>query len=160
MQDDEVYLKTTDGPQRVHVIYRRIDDDFIDPTFFRADSLLGVPGLVKAYVAGNVTLANAIGNGVADDKAIYRHVPAMIRFYLSEEPLLGQVDTFDCSDPAQLSHVLSRLDQLVVKAVDGSGGYGMLMGPSATPEEREEFAAKLRADPRGYIAQPRPVSSR
>ncbi len=155
VEGDRVFLKTTGGPEPVHVIYRRVDDDFIDPKFFREDSLLGVPGLVKAYAAGNVTLANAIGNGVADDKAIYPHVPKMIRFYLSEEPLLGQVETFDCTDPAQLSHVLDHLGELVVKAVDGSGGYGMLMGPAATKAELEEFAAKLQKDPRGYIAQPR-----
>lgn len=155
VDDKRVYLKTTAGPQRVDVIYRRIDDDFLDPEFFRADSLLGVPGLVSAYAAGNVTLANAIGNGVADDKAVYRYVPKMIRYYLSEEPLLGQVQTYDCSEPEDLKYVLSHLAELVVKAVDGSGGYGMLMGPTASAAEREEFAAKLRKNPRGYIAQPR-----
>jgi uncharacterized circularly permuted ATP-grasp superfamily protein len=155
VRDRKVFLNTTRGSQRVHVIYRRVDDDFLDPDFFRPDSLLGVRGLIDAYVAGNVTLANAVGNGVADDKAIYPHVPAMIRFYLSEEPLLGQVETFDCSDPAQLSHVLSNLDSLVVKAVDGSGGYGMLMGPTASRAEREAFAEKLTKRPRGYVAQPR-----
>lgn len=155
VDDDRVYLKTTAGPQRVDVIYRRIDDDFLDPEFFREDSLLGVPGLVRAYAAGNVTLANAIGNGVADDKAVYRYVPKMIRYYLSEEPILGQVETYDCSDPEDLKYVLSHLSDLVVKAVDGSGGYGMLMGPTATATERDDFAAKLRKNPRGYIAQPR-----
>lgn len=155
VDDDRVYLKTTAGPQRVDVIYRRIDDDFLDPEFFREDSLLGVPGLVRAYAAGNVTLANAVGNGVADDKAVYRYVPKMIRYYLSEEPLIGQVETYDCSDPADLKYVLSHLSELVVKAVDGSGGYGMLMGPTATATERDDFAAKLRKNPRGYIAQPR-----
>jgi uncharacterized circularly permuted ATP-grasp superfamily protein len=155
VNDKRVYLKTTTGPQRVDVIYRRIDDDFLDPEFFRADSLLGVPGLVGAYAAGNVALANAIGNGVADDKAVYRYVPKMIKYYLSEEPILGQVQTFDCSDAEDLKYVLSHLAELVVKAVDGSGGYGMLMGPTATTNEREEFAAKLRKNPRGYIAQPR-----
>src|SRR5690606_18917212 len=155
VDDKRVYLKTTTGPQRVDVIYRRIDDDFLDPEFFRADSLLGVPGLVAAYAAGNVTIANAIGNGVADDKAVYRYVPKMIKYYLSEEPLLGQVQTYDCSEPEDLKYVLSHLAELVVKAVDGSGGYGMLMGPTATTTERDEFAAKLRKNPRGYIAQPR-----
>jgi uncharacterized circularly permuted ATP-grasp superfamily protein len=155
IESDHVYLKTTSGPKRVHVIYRRIDDEFLDPLAFREDSLLGVPGLVAAYCAGNVTLANAIGNGVADDKAIYPYVPEMIRFYLSEEPILGQVKTYDCSRKEDLSYVLSHLDQLVVKAVDGSGGYGMLMGPTATKEEIAEFREKLEAKPRGYIAQPR-----
>lgn len=155
IEEEKVYLKTTSGPQRVHVIYRRVDDEFLDPKVFREDSLLGVPGLVGAYVAGNVTLANAIGNGVADDKAIYPYVPEMIRFYLSEEPILTQVETYDCSDEKQLSYVLDHLNQLVVKAVDGSGGYGMLMGPTASAEEIEEFRGKLKAKPRGYIAQPR-----
>jgi uncharacterized circularly permuted ATP-grasp superfamily protein len=155
VRDGKVFLSTTAGPKRVHVIYRRVDDEFLDPEVFRKDSLLGVPGLVGAYAAGGVTLANAIGNGVADDKAVYRYVPDMIRFYLSEEPLLGQVETYDCSDPKHLSHVLSNLDKLVVKAVDGSGGYGMLMGPTASKSERDEFGAKLSMNPRGYIAQPR-----
>lgn len=151
----QVYLKTTSGAQRVDVIYRRIDDEFLDPQVFRPDSLLGVPGLVGAYVSGNVTLANAIGNGVTDDKAIYPYVHAMIRFYLSEEPLLKQVTTYDCSKKDDLSFVLGHLHELVVKAVDGSGGYGMLMGPTATKAEIEEFRQKLLARPRGYIAQPR-----
>lgn len=155
VDNKRVYLKTTAGPQRVDVIYRRIDDDFLDPEFFREDSLLGVPGLVSAYAAGNVALANAIGNGVADDKAVYRYVPKMIKYYLSEEPIIGQVQTYDCSDPEDLKYVLSHIGELVVKAVDGSGGYGMLMGPTATTSEREEFASKLRKNPRGYIAQPR-----
>jgi len=155
VEDENVYLKTTAGPEPVHVIYRRVDDDFLDPTFFRADSLLGVPGLVGAYVAGNVTLANAIGNGVADDKAVYPYVPAMIRFYLSEEPILGQIETYDCSRQDDLAYVLAHLDELVVKAVDGSGGYGMLMGPTASQREIGEFRRKLKAKPRGYIAQPR-----
>jgi uncharacterized circularly permuted ATP-grasp superfamily protein len=155
IDSEKVYLRTTAGPRRVHVIYRRIDDDFLDPLVFRKDSLLGVPGLVGAYVAGNVTLANAIGNGVADDKAIYPYVPDMIRFYLSEEPILGQVETYDCSRPSDLSYVLDHLSELVVKAVDGSGGYGMLMGPTATTEEIADFRTKLKEKPRGYIAQPR-----
>ena len=152
---EKVYLKTTSGPQQVHVIYRRIDDEFLDPKVFRQDSLLGVPDLVSAYVAGNVTLANAIGNGVADDKAIYPYVPEMIRFYLSEEPILGQVETYDCSNRSELSFVLEHLNELVVKAVDGSGGYGMLMGPTASKKEITAFRSKLKAKPRGYIAQPR-----
>jgi uncharacterized circularly permuted ATP-grasp superfamily protein len=155
VRDRKVYLKTTSGPTQIHVIYRRIDDEFIDPEFFRPDSLLGVAGLVDAYVAGNVTLANAIGNGVADDKAIYPYVPQMIRFYLSEEPIIGQVQTYNCDRRSELDYVLSNLERLVVKAVDGSGGYGMLMGPTATPKQLEEFRAKLRSNPRGYIAQPR-----
>jgi uncharacterized circularly permuted ATP-grasp superfamily protein len=152
---NQVYLKTTAGKQPVHVIYRRVDDLFLDPKVFNKDSLLGVPGLVGAYAAGNVTLANAIGNGVADDKAVYPHVPAMIRFYLSEEPLSGQVPTYDCSKKSDLAYVLDHLNELVVKAVDGSGGYGMLMGPTATRKELGEFRDKLKLHPRGYIAQPR-----
>jgi uncharacterized circularly permuted ATP-grasp superfamily protein len=155
VRDRKVYLKTTSGPEQIHVIYRRIDDDFLDPEFFRPDSLLGVAGLVSAYAAGNVTLANAPGNGVADDKAIYPYVPKMIRFYLSEEPIIGQVETYHCNVESDLSFVLQNLQKLVVKAVDGSGGYGMLMGPTASALELEEFEAKLRKNPRGYIAQPR-----
>ena len=155
VRDRKVYLKTTSGPEQIHVIYRRIDDDFLDPEFFRPDSLLGVAGLISAYAAGNVTLANAPGNGVADDKAIYPYVPKMIRFYLSEEPILGQVQTYHCDVGVDLSFVLANLPKLVVKAVDGSGGYGMLMGPTASAVELEQFEAKLRKNPRGYIAQPR-----
>jgi uncharacterized circularly permuted ATP-grasp superfamily protein len=155
VHEDRVYLKTTAGPQRVHVIYRRVDDEFLDPEAFREDSLLGVPGLVRAYIKGNVTIANAIGNGVADDKAIYPFVPDMIRFYLSEEPILGQVETFICSRDRDRSHVLKNLHKMVVKAVDASGGYGMLIGPSASVEELEEFRGRITKNPRGYIAQPR-----
>jgi uncharacterized circularly permuted ATP-grasp superfamily protein len=155
VRDRKVYLKTTAGPQQIHVIYRRIDDAFLDPAFFRADSLLGVAGLVSAYAAGNVTLANALGNGVADDKAVYPYVPEMIRFYLSEEPILGQVQTYNLSRKQDLEYALGHLNELVVKAVDGSGGYGMLMGPTASESEIAEFAGKLRENPRGYIAQPR-----
>ncbi|HKO91550.1 MAG TPA: circularly permuted type 2 ATP-grasp protein [Polyangiaceae bacterium] len=155
VRDKKVYLKTTAGPQQIHVIYRRIDDAYLDPDFFRPDSLLGVAGLVSAYAAGNVTLANALGNGVADDKAIYPYVPEMIRFYLSEEPLLEQVQTYNLSRKPDFEYTLDHLDKLVVKAVDGSGGYGMLMGPTASESERAEFATKLRENPRGYIAQPR-----
>jgi len=152
--EDRVYLKTTRGPQRVDVIYRRIDDDFLDPTVFRADSMLGVPGLMHAYRAGNVTLANAVGTGVADDKAVYPYVEDMIRFYLSEEPLLRNVPTFICARKADCDHVVAHLDELVVKAVNESGGYGMLMGPYASAREREEFRGKILANPRNYIAQP------
>jgi uncharacterized circularly permuted ATP-grasp superfamily protein len=154
VEDDKVYLKTTQGPQQVHVIYRRIDDDFLDPEAFRADSLLGVAGLMRAYRAGNVTLANAVGTGVADDKAIYPFVEDMIRFYLSAEPILRNVPTYICARPKDLSYVLDHLDELVVKAVNESGGYGMLMGPFASAATRTEFAGKIRHDPRNYIAQP------
>jgi uncharacterized circularly permuted ATP-grasp superfamily protein len=154
VDDDRVYLKTTQGPQQVDVIYRRLDDDFLDPEAFRADSMLGVPGLMRAYRAGNLTLANAVGTGVADDKAIYPFVEDMIRFYLSEEPVLGNVPTHICARPADLAYVLDHLHELVVKAVNESGGYGMLMGPSSTAAQRAEFADKIRAHPRDYIAQP------
>lgn len=152
---DRVFVKTTRGPRRVDVIYRRIDDLFLDPTVFNADSLLGVPGLVGAWIAGHVTLANAPGNGVADDKAIYPFVPDVIRYFTGEEPILGQVPTYVCERPDELAYVLDHLDELVVKACDGAGGYGMLFGPSATRAEREAFAVGLKAQPRGYIAQPR-----
>jgi uncharacterized circularly permuted ATP-grasp superfamily protein len=154
VDEDVVFMRTTLGPKRVDVIYRRVDDDFLDPLTFNPDSLLGAPGLVGAYLAGNVTLANAIGTGVADDKAIYSYVPELIRFYLSEEPLLQNVPTYRCREPEALKFVLERLDQLVVKEVNGSGGYGMLVGPHASAPQRELFAAKLKADPANYIAQP------
>jgi uncharacterized circularly permuted ATP-grasp superfamily protein len=152
--DDRVYLKTTRGLQRVDVIYRRLDDDFLDPRAFRPDSLLGVPDLMRAYRAGNVTLANAVGTGVADDKAIYPFVEDMIRFYRGEEPILRNVPTYICARPDDRDYVLDHLDELVVKAVNESGGYGMLMGPSSTRAQREEFRAKITARPRNYIAQP------
>jgi uncharacterized circularly permuted ATP-grasp superfamily protein len=154
VEDDQVFMRTTLGPRRVDVLYRRVDDDFLDPLVFNPASVLGVPGLVGAYLAGNVTLANAIGTGVADDKAIYTYVPDLIRFYLSEEPLLKNVPTYRCRDPEGLKFVLERLDQLVVKEVNGSGGYGMLVGPHATAAQREQFAAKVKSDPNNYIAQP------
>jgi uncharacterized circularly permuted ATP-grasp superfamily protein len=154
VQDEQVFLRTTRGPERVDVIYRRIDDDFLDPHTFRADSMLGVPDLMRAYRAGNVTLANAVGTGVADDKAIYPFVEDMIRFYLSEEPLLKNVMTYICARPDDLAYVLDHLSELVVKAVNESGGYGMLMGPWATSQQCAEFAEKLRQNPRNYIAQP------
>jgi uncharacterized circularly permuted ATP-grasp superfamily protein len=139
----------------VHVIYRRIDDAYLDPEFFRPDSLLGVPGLMRAWAKGNVALANAPGNGIADDKAVYPFVPDMVRFYLGEEPVLEQVPTFLCSREDDRRYVLEHLDQLVVKAVDEAGGYGMLMGPSSTAVEREEFRRRIEASPRRYIAQHR-----
>jgi uncharacterized circularly permuted ATP-grasp superfamily protein len=152
--DDKVYLKTTHGPKRVDIIYRRLDDDFLDPTVFRPDSLLGVPNLMRAYRAGNVTLANAVGTGVADDKAIYPFVEDMIRFYLSEEPILKNVPTYICARRDDMLYTIDHLEELVVKAVNESGGYGMLMGPSSTAAERHEFRAKIQANPRNYIAQP------
>jgi uncharacterized circularly permuted ATP-grasp superfamily protein len=152
--DDKVYLKTTQGPQQVDVIYRRLDDDFLDPEAFRPDSLLGVPGLFRAYRAGNVTLANAVGTGVADDKAIYPFVEDMIRFYRSEEPIIPNVPTSICARPVDLAYVIDHLDELVVKAVNESGGYGMLMGHTASPSQRAEFREKILLNPRNYIAQP------
>ena len=154
IDDNKVYMRTTRGSERVHVIYRRIDDAFLDPEQFRPDSMLGVPGLIKAYMAGGVTIINAPGTGVADDKAIYCYVEDMIRFYLSEEPVLKNVETFRCSEPAQLKHVLENLEELVVKEVHGSGGYGMLIGPKSTKEERETYAERLKAKPHAFIAQP------
>lgn len=147
-------MRTTRGLKRVDVVYRRIDDDFIDPTVFRADSLLGIPGLIEVYRAGRVAIANALGTGVADDKVIYAYVPQMIRYYLGEEMILPNVPTYLCWEPAQQEYVLSHLDQLVVKAASQSGGYGMLVGPHATPEQRQQFADRIKANPRNYIAQP------
>jgi uncharacterized circularly permuted ATP-grasp superfamily protein len=154
VSDARVFVRTTFGPQPVDVIYRRVDDAFLDPTVFRSDSLLGVPGLVEAYARGNVTLANALGNGVGDDKAIYAYVPEMIRFYLSEEPLLDQVPTYLCHREEDRAYVLERLPELVVKAVDEAGGYGMLMGPQASRAELAAFRDRIREDPRRYVAQP------
>jgi uncharacterized circularly permuted ATP-grasp superfamily protein len=154
VEDGRVFMRTTRGPQRVDVIYRRIDDDFLDPKVFRPDSVLGVPGLMEAYRRGGVTLANAPGAGVADDKAVYVHVPAMVKFYLGEEPILKNVPTWDCNDPSALSYVLDNIAELVVKETRGSGGYGMLVGPHASQKERTAFATKLKANPSGYIAQP------
>jgi uncharacterized circularly permuted ATP-grasp superfamily protein len=154
VDEDVVYMRTTQGLRRVDVIYRRVDDDYTDPLTFRADSMLGTAGLFNAYRAGNVTLANAVGAGIADDKAIYPYVPDMIRFYLGEAPILQNVLTYRCSDPDERAYVLDHLDELVVKETRGSGGYGMLVGPHATVEERRTFAAKLRARPADYIAQP------
>jgi uncharacterized circularly permuted ATP-grasp superfamily protein len=154
VRDAVVYMRTTRGPKRVDVIYRRIDDDFIDPLVFNPDSMLGVPGLYHAYRAGNVALANAMGTGIADNKAMYIHVPAMIRFYLGEEPILKNVPTWDCSKPEECSHVLGKLDELVVKEVSGSGGYGMLVGPTASRAERAAYAERVKANPDLFIAQP------
>jgi uncharacterized circularly permuted ATP-grasp superfamily protein len=154
VQNDTVYMRTTRGPQRVHVIYRRVDDDFLDPLAFRADSRLGVPGLFAAYRAGRVTLANAIGTGVADDKSIYPYVPDMIRFYLAEEPLLANVPTLVLSRDDDRAAALAHLDELVVKEVHGAGGYGMLVGPAATADERAAFRQRILAAPERYIAQP------
>jgi uncharacterized circularly permuted ATP-grasp superfamily protein len=154
VEDDRVFMKDTTGPIPVHVIYRRIDDDFLDPEVFVPESVLGVKGLLRAMRAGNVTVTNAIGNGVADDKATYFHVPAMIRFYLGEEPILSNVPTWRCRDKPDLAYVLEHLGDLVVKEVHGSGGYGMLVGPASTREQIESFRDKLLDKPEGYIAQP------
>lgn len=154
VRDFKVYMRTTRGLQQVDVIYRRIDDDFIDPSVFRADSMLGVPGLVNALRAGNVNIANAIGTGIADDKLIYAYVPDMIRFYLSEEPILGQVETFFASEEKDFTYIMENLHQLVVKSANEAGGYGMLIGPAATKEEIEDFRRLIKADPRNFIAQP------
>jgi uncharacterized circularly permuted ATP-grasp superfamily protein len=155
VDDDKVYARTTAGPQRIHAIYRRTDEAYLDPEVFKPDSVLGVPGIMRAYAAGNVVLANAPGNGLADDKGVYPMVPAIIRHFLDEEPLLEQVPTYMCARPDERKYVLEHLDELVVKAVDGAGGYGMLMGPQSTKAERDEFAAKINDEPRRYIAQPR-----
>jgi uncharacterized circularly permuted ATP-grasp superfamily protein len=154
VHDNVVYMRTTAGPRRVDVIYRRVDDDFLDPLCFRPDSILGVPGLFNAYRAGNVSLANAIGTGVADDKAVYAYVPEIIRFYLKEDAILPNVPTYLLTDEAQRQHVLEHMEELVVKAVGESGGYGMLIGPHSTKQQREEFRARILAEPRNYIAQP------
>ena len=154
VHDNIVYMRTTAGLQRVDVIYRRVDDDYTDPLAFRPDSSLGVAGLFNAYRSGNVALANAIGTGVADDKAVYAYVPKIIRYFLGEDPVLDNVETFLCSDPRDRSHVLDRLEQYVVKAVGESGGYGMLVGPASAAAEREEFRRRIQADARNYIAQP------
>ncbi len=151
---DVVYMRTTEGPKRVDVIYRRLDDDFLDPLAFRPDSALGVPGIMSAYHAGNVTLANAVGTGVSDDKAVYSYMPEIVKFYLGEEPILKNVPTHRCREPNELKYVLDNLPDLVVKEVHGSGGYGMLIGPKATKAEIEIFRDKLIKDPAGFIAQP------
>lgn len=154
VNDNTVFMRTTRGPKRVDVIYRRIDDDFLDPLAFRPDSSLGVPGLLSVYRAGRVTLANAIGTGVADDKSIYPFVPDMIKFYLSEEAILNNVPTFQCRKPDDLAYTLAHLPELVVKEVHGAGGYGMLVGPASSKAQIEDFRQRLLAKPDGYIAQP------
>jgi uncharacterized circularly permuted ATP-grasp superfamily protein len=154
VRDAFVYMRTTQGPKRVDVIYRRLDDDFLDPLVFRPDSSLGCAGLISAYRAGNVTLSNAVGTGVADDKSIYPYVPRMIEFYLGEKPILNNVPTYMCRDKDDLGYVLAHLGELVVKEVHGAGGYGMLVGPAATKAEIEAFRAYLIANPSNYIAQP------
>jgi uncharacterized circularly permuted ATP-grasp superfamily protein len=154
VSDNFVYMRTTRGPKRVDVIYRRIDDDYLDPLSFKADSTLGVPGLLSVYRAGRITLANAIGTGVADDKSIYPFVPDMIRFYLSEEPILNNVPTWQCRNKDDLAYTLAHLPELVVKEVHGAGGYGMLVGPASTKAEIEDFRQRVIARPEGYIAQP------
>jgi uncharacterized circularly permuted ATP-grasp superfamily protein len=154
VSDDYLWMRTTQGFERVDVIYRRIDDDFLDPLVFRADSALGVPGLIGAYRAGNVSLCNAVGTGIADDKSIYPYVPDMVRFYLGEEPILNNVPTWMCRKPDDLRYVLDHLSELVVKETHGAGGYGMLVGPASTAAQIAEFRAVLEAHPEKYIAQP------
>ena len=154
VHDNIVYMRTTSGLKRVDVIYRRVDDDFIDPLAFRPDSHLGVAGLLNAYRAGNVSLANAIGTGIADDKALYAYIPAIIKFYLGEDAIIPNVETYLLSNPKERQHVIENLDSLVVKAVGESGGYGMLIGPHSTAAERESFRLKILQDPRNFIAQP------
>ena len=160
VHDTVVYMRTTSGLRRVDVIYRRVDDDYVDPLAFRSDSHLGVAGLLNAFRSGQVAIANCIGTGVADDKAVYAYVPDMIRFYLSDEPILENVETYLCAKPSDLTYVLEHLDRLVVKAVGESGGYGMLVGPHSTKSERDEFRARVVADPRNFIAQPTLALSR
>jgi uncharacterized circularly permuted ATP-grasp superfamily protein len=154
VRDEAVFMRTTQGPQRVDVIYRRIDDDFMDPLVFRPDSMLGVPGLLTAYRAGHITIANAIGTGVADDKSIYPYVPEMIRFYLGQSPIIGNVHTWMLRNPIDREYVLAHLAELVVKEVHGAGGYGMLIGPAASKAEIEKFRQQIIATPERYIAQP------
>jgi uncharacterized circularly permuted ATP-grasp superfamily protein len=160
VHDNVVYMRTTGGPRRVDVIYRRVDDDFLDPLAFRRDSQLGVAGLFNAYRAGNVSLANAVGTGVADDKAVYAYVPQMIKFYLQQDAILPNIETFLLHNDTHRQHVLDNLERLVVKAVGESGGYGMLIGPHSTKAERSEFRARIEANPRNYIAQPTLALSR
>jgi len=149
-----VMMRTTHGFKRVDVIYRRIDDDFLDPLTFRADSTLGVPGLMDVYRAGRVSLANAPGTGIADDKAVYAYVPQMIKYYLGEDMILNNVPTFVCGDPVQCEHVLVNLEQMVIKPTNESGGYGILLGPRASREEHQKYRDLIRANPRNYVAQP------
>ena len=160
VSDGFVYMRTTTGLQRVDVVYRRVDDDFVDPLVFRPDSLLGVPGLIDAYKRGNVALVNAPGTGVADDKSVYAYVPDMVRYYLGEDQILENVETYLCRRPKDLEYTLDNLQDLVVKRVGASGGYGMLIGPHSSPEERKEYAEQVRADPAGFISQPTLALSR
>jgi uncharacterized circularly permuted ATP-grasp superfamily protein len=154
VKDEEVFMRTTEGLKRVDVLYRRLDDDFLDPLAFRPDSMLGVPGLMTAYMAGNITLANAVGTGISDDKAVYSYMPEIVKFYLAEEPILNNVPTYRCRQAGDLKYVLEHLHELVVKEVHGSGGYGMLIGPAATKEMIATFRDKLKAQPDNFIAQP------
>jgi uncharacterized circularly permuted ATP-grasp superfamily protein len=154
VSDGFAYMRTTSGFERIDVLYRRIDDDFLDPLAFRDDSVLGVPGLMEVYQNGRIALANAPGNGIADDKVVYAYVPDIIRYYLGEEPIIDNVPTFVCWDDKQRRHVLDHLEQLVVKPANESGGYGMLIGPRSTRAERDKFAALIKDNPRNYIAQP------
>jgi uncharacterized circularly permuted ATP-grasp superfamily protein len=154
VDDGLVYMRTTQGPQRVDVIYRRIDDDYLDPLVFQADSTLGVPGLMSVYRTGRISIANAVGTGIADDKSTYPFIPDVIKFYLGEDPILNNVPTYQCRKPQELSYVLANLSSLVVKEVHGAGGYGMLVGPAASKAQIEDFRARLIAKPEGYIAQP------
>jgi uncharacterized circularly permuted ATP-grasp superfamily protein len=153
-RDGSVYMRTTRGARPVHVVYRRIDDDYLDPVHFKPDSVLGIPGIINAARAGAVTIANGVGNGVADDKAFYPHVPAVIEYYLGEKPILPNVDTYDLTDPDQLDHVANNIDNMVLKPVDGSGGYGLMVGSQATDEEKASAIAVARENPRGWIGQP------
>jgi uncharacterized circularly permuted ATP-grasp superfamily protein len=154
VRDDVVYMRTTEGLKRVDVVYRRIDDDFLDPLVFRSDGVLGVPGLMSAYHAGNVTLANAVGTGIADDKAVYSYMPEIIKFYLGEDPVLNNVPTWRCREPDHLNYVIDHIEELVVKEVHGSGGYGMLIGPQAEKASIATFRRKLKSEPHNFIAQP------
>jgi uncharacterized circularly permuted ATP-grasp superfamily protein len=155
-----VHVRTTQGLERVDVIYRRVGDDYLDPDVFKPDSLLGIPGVMNAYRQGNVALANAPGTGVADDKAIYAYVEDIIKYYLDEDAILPNVQTFLCSDDKQRQHVIENIDKLVVKATDGAGGYGMLVGPHATRAECDDFVGRVQKNPRGYVAQPTLTLSR
>jgi uncharacterized circularly permuted ATP-grasp superfamily protein len=152
--DGRVAMRTTQGYKTIDVLYRRLDDDYLDPLTFKPDSILGVPGIMDVFRAGNVAIANAPGTSIADDKAIYSYMPEIVEFYTGRKAILRNVPTWRCADPESLSYVLDNLEELVVKEVHGSGGYGMLVGPAASKEEREAFAAKLRAFPSNYIAQP------
>jgi len=160
VDDATVYMRTTSGRRRVDVIYRRVDDDFIDPLAFRRDSFLGVPGLLATYRMGRVSLANALGTGVADDKAIYAYVPTIIKYYLGEDEIIPNVKTYIAADPTERAYIVEHIAELVVKSVNASGGYGMLIGPHAPKADRDEYRRRIEADPRGYVAQPTLALSR